>query len=594
MPKTGVKYSGLGSKASPATRNHVFIKDIVLAFAVSVLPLVAFSGLLLGLLFWYRVIPHGHNDPRLPDENPQKKGIVFISRSATVFTTVGSWSSTVAPLSLPFILTIASYPASRLMMRASDGKEARKLPTPYQIALILRVMSNSSLSSVWQCMNYISAKGKRAPMSSALNVMMCTLVLGTIQSTFIFATDTWLHVTTETVPMTEFYTTSPKNATFGIPSACFAIGDEKPNVCNTFLEDELMKNDRNHITQEIFSNISERAIVQTHDEGGDRYAYVASPAYRFQTDTDYVATTFAVKTNCTPATHRCFKNRHFPNVTEFKCDFAMDGPLDKTMTFFTLADFTDSTLSKNPNDTFHNSNPHNFAAILNMGFGFAPSDYSDTDEVYSGPDQPTVIVMLCESTVFDTEYGSTNGSVTHFSTAPSNFSSTNVIAGTLRFSPAMEYFLMQNTIIDFWESKTAKQLTEKFSDTYSQAVLASAGAALEPRPAEVAQRRSSILVAAVPVAPLVCLLVANVLVVLLAIVLTVGALREVNKSDEVGDVQTRLSIDALVAAHFETSGKKPGVRKTEDLFEEYQGGGGPRVKVEKTTEEGWKLVSCDS
>lgn len=181
MPKTGAKYSGLGPNAPPAARNHVFIKDIVLAFAVSVLPLLAFSGLLLGLLFWYRVIPHGHNDPRLPDENPQKNGIVFISLSATIFTTVGSWSSTVAPLSLPFILTIASYPASRMMMRASDGKEGRKLPTPYQIALILRVMSNSSLSSVWQCMNYISAKGRRAPMSSALNIMICTLVLGTIQ-----------------------------------------------------------------------------------------------------------------------------------------------------------------------------------------------------------------------------------------------------------------------------------------------------------------------------------------------------------------------------------------------------------------------------
>lgn len=354
-----------------------------------------------------------------------------------------------------------------------------------------------------------------------------------------------------------------------------------------------MQNDRNHITQEIFSNISEKALVQNHDEGGHRYAYVASPAYHFQTDIDYVATTFAVKTNCTPATSRCFKNRHFPNVTSYKCDFAMDGPIDKTMSFLTVTDFTDSTLSSNPNDTYHNSNPHNFAAILNMGFGFAPSGYADNDEVYSGPDQPTVIIMLCESTVFDTEYSSANGSVTHFSTTPSNFSSTNVIAGTLRFSPAMEYFLMHNTITDFWESKTAQQLTDRFSNTYSQAILASAGAALEPRPAEVAQRRSSILVAAVPVAPLVCLLVANVLVVLLAVALTVGALMEVTKSDEVGDVQTRLGIDALVAAHFETRGKKPGVRKIEDLFEEYQGGDGPRVKVEKTTEEGWKLVSCD-
>ncbi|KAK4071721.1 uncharacterized protein Triagg1_5959 [Trichoderma aggressivum f. europaeum] len=457
-------------------------------------------------------------------------------------------------------------------------------------------MSNSSLSSVWQCMNYTSANGRGAPMSSALNVMMCTLVLGTIQSTFIFATDTWLHVTTETVPLTEFHTTSPKNATFGIPSACFTIADETPDRCNDFLMDKLYKNDRNHITQEIFSNISERAIVQTHDEGGHRYAYVASPAYRYQTDTDYVATTFAVKTNCTPATSRCFKDRDLSNVTSFKCDFAMDGTIDGATTLFNLTEFTDSTLSANQNDTFSNmnSNPHNFAAILNIGFGFAPSNYPDDDEVYSGPDQATIIVMLCESTAPDAEYGSTNGSVTHFSTVPSNFSSTNVIAGTLRFSPTMNYFLTQNTLIDLWGSKTAQQLSDKFSSTYSQSILASAGAALEPRPAEVAQRRSSILVAAVPVAPLVCLLVANVLVVLLAVVLTVGALMEVAKSDQVGDVQTTLSIEALVAAHFETRGKKPGVRKTEDLFAEYQGGGGPRVKVEKTSEEGWKLVSCDS
>ncbi|KAL7904600.1 hypothetical protein GGI35DRAFT_195800 [Trichoderma velutinum] len=594
MPKTGVTNSGLGSNASPATRNYVFIKDIVLAFAVSVLPLLAFSGLLLGLLFWYQITPHGHSDQRLPDENPQRKGIIYISLSATVFTTVGSWSITVAPLSLPFILTIASYPASRLMMRASDGKEGRKLPTPHQIALILRVMSNSSLSSVWQCMSYMSAKRRRAPMSSALNIMMCTLVLGTIQSTFIFATDTWLHVTTETVPITEFHTTSSKNATFGMPSACFTIGEEKPNVCNTFLEEEFEKSDRNHITQEIFSNVSERAIVQAHDEGGHRYAYVASPAYRFQTDIDYVATTFAVKTNCTPATSRCFKNRHFANVTDFKCDFAMEGPIDKTMSFLNLIDFTNSTFSSNRTGTFKYSNPHHFAAMLNMGYGFAPSGYDDTDEVYSGPDQPSVIIMLCESTVLDTQYASANGFITHFSNSPSNASSTNLIAGTLRTSPTTEYFLMQNTITDFWESKTAQQLTDKFSNAYSHAILASASAVLEPRPAEVAEQRSSMLVAAVPVAPLVCLLVANVLVVLLAIVLTVAALVEVTKSDEVGDVQTRLSIDALVAAHFETSGKKPGVMRVEDMFEEYQGGNGPRIKVKNTTDEGWKLVSCDS
>lgn len=182
MPDNTAKYSGLGAAASPAKRNQPVVRDILIAFAISALPLVTFSGLLLGLVFWYRLAPHGHEDPRLPDGSLfLGKGIIYINLSATVFTTVSSWSSTVAPLSLPFILAIASYPAARRMIQASNGDKGYKLPTPYQIALVLRIMSNSSLSSVWQCIVYMAAGRRRAPISSVLDVITCTLVLGTIQ-----------------------------------------------------------------------------------------------------------------------------------------------------------------------------------------------------------------------------------------------------------------------------------------------------------------------------------------------------------------------------------------------------------------------------
>ncbi|UKZ75662.1 hypothetical protein TrVFT333_003352 [Trichoderma virens FT-333] len=603
MPKTTAKYFGLRAADSPATQKNGCVKEILLAFSLSVLPLLAFSGLLLGLVFRYQFTPQGHNDARIPDENPHlNKSIIYVNLSATMLITVGSWSSTMAPLSLPFILAIASYPASKLLMRASDGNGKHKLPTPYQIALLLRVMSNSSLSSVWHCMVYMSAKRRRAPMSSALNIVVCTLVLGTIQSMLIFATDTWLHFTTETVPITQFYPTTYSNVSFGIPKYCTVFeGDTQygcfPEAIRGSTSSESFQARKSKMVQQILANTSARAAVGNYYEDGHNYVYVASPTSVFHTDIDFAATTFAAETTCTPATSRCFDRDRINLVSDYSCDFAMAGSINATGTSDLLVTyFTNSTLASNRTRRYTMENPFHFGVVVAMTGSMGQPEYDD-DEIYvltERPQGPVLMAMVCESTVLDAQYVSVNGSLTRFSASPSNSSATIVLTDTLAYTPFMDIFLLQRTITDLWESVSAQQVADKFSHTFSYAVISSFGVVVEPRLAEVAQQRSSVLVAAVPVAPLVCLLVANVLVVLLAIVLTVDALMEVAKCDEVGDVQTRLSIDALVAANFETSKKKPDVRKTEDLFEEYQGGDGPRVKVEKTTEDGWKLIGFDS
>lgn len=150
------KNSGIEATIPPSKRNYNFIRDILIAFAVSVLPLLAFSVLLLGLIFRYRVTLHSPIDARFENGKFEKDNhIIYISLSATIFTTVVSWCSTVAPLSLPFILAIASYPTVRLLIQANENDDEVMPPTPYQFALVLRILLNSSFSSVWHCIVYM-------------------------------------------------------------------------------------------------------------------------------------------------------------------------------------------------------------------------------------------------------------------------------------------------------------------------------------------------------------------------------------------------------------------------------------------------------
>lgn len=166
---------------NPSTRIRGVVGDIWLACMISSIPLVVFSALLLGLVLHYQVTPHSPIFSKFKAAASTDHNAIYVDLSATTLIIVASWSSTMAPLILPFLLTLVSFPVSRILIRATQNRDTSRQPTPYQYALVLRIMSNASLSALWSCITYFFiSKRKRAPMTRPLTFMTWMLALSSL------------------------------------------------------------------------------------------------------------------------------------------------------------------------------------------------------------------------------------------------------------------------------------------------------------------------------------------------------------------------------------------------------------------------------
>jgi hypothetical protein len=117
-------------------------------------------------------------------------------------------------------------------------------------------------------------------------------------------------------------------------------------------------------------------------------------------------------------------------------------------------------------------------------------------------------------------------------------------------------------------------MADRFALSYSQTALAVAVGAFNPSPAVDSQLRSTILVTRVPKAPLACLIIANIPLVVLGIVLAVWAFWTIR--GDTSEVQSRMSVPALIATQFESSRSEGPVESIDGLFNERHIVRGPR------------------
>lgn len=139
------------------------IQEILIAFAVMTLPMLIFSGLLLGLVFHYRITQNDFTSGDLAfDSNQNDPNVYFVRISATTLTTVASWSSTIAPILVGFGVALVSYPVAKGLLTASENHDVAQLPTPFQLSLIVRMISSGSFSALWSWLMYsIGWRGRR-------------------------------------------------------------------------------------------------------------------------------------------------------------------------------------------------------------------------------------------------------------------------------------------------------------------------------------------------------------------------------------------------------------------------------------------------
>ena len=156
--------------------------DILFSFLIMTIPMLAFSALLLGLIYHYRIVRN-----EFPSENlsfvgrDDESSAIYVRLSATTLITVASWSSTIAPLLVGFALTLQSYPVARSLLNAGHENQPDQLPTPFQLSLMLRMLTSGGPGSLWHCLIYaVGWRGRRQPQPPVLKHMTMMLCLGTL------------------------------------------------------------------------------------------------------------------------------------------------------------------------------------------------------------------------------------------------------------------------------------------------------------------------------------------------------------------------------------------------------------------------------
>jgi hypothetical protein len=118
------------------------IGSIFLSLAIVSVPLALFSGVLLALVFRYRITQSTSpfSDLRLANgENDSLYYYVNFPAARLIF--VASWSSSVAPTLVSFVMALSLFPtASKLFKNSKAQNGTRRLPTPYQVRCDLFVL----------------------------------------------------------------------------------------------------------------------------------------------------------------------------------------------------------------------------------------------------------------------------------------------------------------------------------------------------------------------------------------------------------------------------------------------------------------------
>lgn len=208
-------------------------------------------------------------------------------------------------------------------------------------------------------------------------------------------------------------------------------------------------------------------------------------------------------------------------------------------------------------------NPYYFAlaSVVNLSGGKTPNS---TEFVKSLHGVPTY-VLGCHTTIYDIEYDRLNNTVTRFQPAASNTSVSNIWQTSI--SQTQDWFpFFQQAAGTAIFSDTAEEFAEKVALALSKATIALGADALGAQPALAAQDRETLLVARIPVAPLVAMVAVCLLYVVCGLVLT--GIAAWSARYEVRDVQARLSIAGLVADRFEEPGLRSDANCVEEMFAE--------------------------
>jgi hypothetical protein len=149
-------------------------KRILAGCALVAVPMVVFTIAVLALVFSNilenTACPHREICPEQPLVNITSKSNYYVDCPAARLVWISSFSSTVSFALIGVIMSMFAYhSAAQLLAASSQPNETKRLPSPYQTSLLLRILS-SDYFSIWDTILYSRSKssqraGKKAKSS---------------------------------------------------------------------------------------------------------------------------------------------------------------------------------------------------------------------------------------------------------------------------------------------------------------------------------------------------------------------------------------------------------------------------------------------
>lgn len=177
-----VGYGRLNAQKRPMSKGIMagWQLEIGLASVVLILPMFVLTALLLGLVFSHQM-PYYSSTYSYNSETEVPLGSAyFVNYSATTLVYISSLSSTLATLLISAAMILFSYSLARSIAQESDANNAPKLPTPFQLQLLIR-MVDGRLMALGSYLLYVFGKKQRqvrvVPMLLKAVAMMLALVL---------------------------------------------------------------------------------------------------------------------------------------------------------------------------------------------------------------------------------------------------------------------------------------------------------------------------------------------------------------------------------------------------------------------------------
>jgi hypothetical protein len=603
--------------------------DILLSLAVIVIPMVILTAVLLGLIA-YNQVPQTYSAlPGIPDPLARESSAFLVDFSATRLLAVASWMSTVSSLLPSFAMLLFSYRVARTILNASKEKNTDNLPTPYQLSMLLDVLSGS-IGSLWSWFKY-RGWNKRERVNGVAKGSIVWLVfvsvLGLVEyqkhvlratemltssSYLILIADTWLHATTSTIQILQALPGASSASAFGrgfYSSGC--VNDTYPCSVLTGNHGTGLINGAEGF--QTLANTSSQNLMLSFLYEDRSYALITDA--NISQNTGYQAQTFAVTTQCDLISEKCGLSQGSVGGSPFNCSGEFSGSLPNYKYFISASAnpswglagvefYQDASLTQNfstvkgadmAGGPFTPANPVFIGVYgLVLGFNDGSSALLNSSEFLTTETRGLGFIMGCNMTVYDLEYVWYNGRISVQQMALSNISVVSILTAPF----VTELANLANLAQSAAGEDTPGAFMESWTTGFSTMVLGLSAGVMSPRANIVEQARISTLVARVPKAPLAVLVFLALLYAVVGVILAFMAAQA--GAGETKNVQGRLSVAGLVAKCFESEDRREGpAKEIQDLFAETEVGARDdqcsKVSIIASDRGGWKydLITKD-